>query len=113
MAKIDNSAPIIPLSSVAEILKIKPRTLRMYEDKALLPKYEGIEKKLYSIDDIKVIEIVHYLAGVKKINANGIKYILEFYYNTFTEDDRVKLSKEAEKALDKNKLENAEVEKTL
>ena len=34
-------------------------------------------KKLYSISDVKMIAFVHYLASVKKINANGIKYILE------------------------------------
>lgn len=113
MAKIDNTTPIITLSSVADILNIKQRTLRMYEDKSLLPRHEGVYKKLYSIYDIKIIEIVHYLAGIKKINANGIRYILEIYNTIFSEDDKTKLSEEAEKALDSNILENTEVEETL
>jgi DNA-binding transcriptional MerR regulator len=48
----------------------------MYEEKELLPSKEST-KKMYSINDVKLIAFVHYLASVKKINANGIKYILE------------------------------------
>jgi DNA-binding transcriptional MerR regulator len=99
MAKIDDKAPIIPLSSVADILNIKPRTLRMYEEKGLLPKYEELDKKLYSLNDIKVIEIVHYLVAVMRVNANGVRYILSIYYNIFSQEERDKLSLEAEEAL--------------
>ncbi len=78
MALIDNAKDILPLSTIAELLNAKVRTLKMYEDKALLPqKQKGNNKKLYSIDDIEHITFVHYLASVKKINANGIKYILD------------------------------------
>jgi len=84
MALLNNEKNVLPLSSVAEILTAKPRTLKMYEDKGLLPlKKEA--KKLYSINDIKSIAFVHYLASVKKINANGIEYILEILKDNMDE----------------------------
>jgi len=89
MALLDNTKDILPLSSISELLSAKVRTLKMYEEKGLLPlKLE--HKKLYSIDDVKVISFVHYLASVKKINANGIKYILEMLNENMDEKNKMK-----------------------
>lgn len=89
MALLDNNKDILPLSSIAELLSAKVRTLKMYEDKSLLPekKVEGT-KKLYSINDVREITFVHYLASVKKINANGIKYILDMLHHNMDEENR-------------------------
>lgn len=87
MALLDNTKDVIPLSSVAELLTAKVRTLKMYEEKGLLP-LKKETKKLYSIDDIQIISFVHYLASVKKINANGIKYIIGMLDNNMDEKNR-------------------------
>ena len=87
MALLDNEKNVLPLSSIAEILSAKSRTLKMYEEKGLLP-YKKEVKKLYSINDVKSIAYVHYLASVKKINANGIKYILEILKDNMDENTR-------------------------
>ena len=89
MGLLDNEKDILPLSSIAELLSAKTRTLKMYEDKGLLPQ-KSVEssKKLYSISDVKMIAFVHYLASVKKINANGIKYILEMLENNMDEENK-------------------------
>ena len=76
MANLDEKISIIPLSSIAKLLNIKLRTLRMYKEKGLLPQKDN-QKRLYSIEDIKWIELIHYLATIQKINVNGIKYILK------------------------------------
>jgi len=65
LALLDNEKDILPLSSIAELLTAKIRTLKMYEEKGLLPHKEE-SKKLYSIDDVKLIAFTHYLASVKK-----------------------------------------------
>ncbi len=89
MALLDNEKDILPLSSIAELLSAKIRTLKMYEEKGLLPqKKEQGNKKLYSIDDVKLIAFAHYLASVKKINANGIKYINEMLANNMDEKNK-------------------------
>jgi DNA-binding transcriptional MerR regulator len=88
LALLDNDKDILPLSSIAELLSAKVRTLKMYEEKGLFPRKNDAAKKLYSINDVKLIAFVHYLASVKKINANGIKYILEMLRNNMDEQNR-------------------------
>jgi len=87
LALLDNNKDILPLSSIAELLTAKARTLKMYEDKGLLP-FKSELKKLYSINDVKIISFVYYLASVKKINANGIKYIIEMLENNMDEKNK-------------------------
>ncbi|MGB5791249.1 MerR family transcriptional regulator [Poseidonibacter sp.] len=82
-----NNKDVLPLSSIAELLNTKVRTLKMYEDKKLLPLKTEI-KKLYSINDIRVISFVHYLSSIKKINTNGIKYIIDILDNNMDEKNR-------------------------
>lgn len=88
MALLNNEKDILPLSSISELLSAKIRTLKMYEDKRLLPLKNNSIKKLYSINDIKIIAFVHYLANIKKINANGIVYILEMINKNMDEKNR-------------------------
>ncbi|RXJ86618.1 MerR family transcriptional regulator [Arcobacter sp. CECT 8985] len=88
MALLDNEKCVLPLSSIAELLSTKSRTLKMYEDKGLFPRRLNQTKKLYSINDVRFIAFVHYLASVKKINANGIKYILEILHTNMDEKNR-------------------------
>ncbi len=88
MALLNNDIDILPLSSIAELLTSKLRTLKMYEEKGLLPQKKDTTKKLYSINDVKLISFVHYLASVKKINANGMKYILEMIDSNMDEKNR-------------------------
>lgn len=100
LALLDNTKDVLPLSSIAELLSAKPRTLKMYEEKGLLPQKKDI-KKLYSINDVKIISFVHYLASVKKINANGIKYIIEILYDNMDENNREKFLEIVEEKLEK------------
>jgi DNA-binding transcriptional MerR regulator len=88
MALLDNDKDILPLSSISELLSAKIRTLKMYEEKGLLPQKNQKIKKLYSINDVKIVAFVHYLANIKKINANGIKYILEIIDENMDEQNR-------------------------
>jgi DNA-binding transcriptional MerR regulator len=101
MALLNNDKDVLPLSSISELLNAKIRTLKMYEDKKLLPLKNAQIKKLYSINDIKFIAFVHYLANIKKINANGIIYILDMIQNNMDEKNRNEFLDMIE-----NKLEN-------
>ncbi|WP_321311360.1 MerR family transcriptional regulator [Halarcobacter sp.] len=100
MALLDNNKDVLPLSSIAELLTAKVRTLKMYEDKGLLPQKKEV-KKLYSINDVKIISFVHYLASVKKINANGIKYITEMLESNMDEKNRKEFLDIVEKRMEK------------
>ena len=113
MALLNNQKNILPLSSISELLNTKTRTLKMYEEKLLLPleKNKTI-KKLYSIDDIKMIAFVHYLATIKKINSNGISYILEILEDNMDSKHKQEFLKIIDKKLetlsssDSEKLDN-------
>lgn len=100
MALLNNDKDVLPLSSIAELLSAKVRTLKMYEEKGLLPSKKET-KKLYSINDVKKISFVHYLASMKKINANGIKYINEMLENNMDEKNRVEFLDLVEQKLEK------------
>jgi DNA-binding transcriptional MerR regulator len=100
LALLDNNKDVLPLSSIAELLTAKVRTLKMYEDKGLLPQKKDI-KKLYSINDVKLISFVHYLASVKKINANGIKYIMEMLENNMDEKNKAEFLDLVESKMEK------------
>ena len=100
MALLDNNKDVLPLSSIAELLTAKVRTLKMYEDKGLLPQ-KAESKKLYSINDVKIISFVHYLASVKKINANGIKYIYEILNKNMDEKNRDEFLSSVEETMEK------------
>jgi DNA-binding transcriptional MerR regulator len=101
MALLNNDKDILPLSSISELLNAKVRTLKMYEDKKLFPLKKNTIKKLYSINDIKIIAFVHYLANIKKINSNGIIYILEMIEKNMDEKNRNEFL-----TIIENKLEN-------
>lgn len=113
MALLNNQKNILPLSSISELLNTKTRTLKMYEEKLLLPlKKNKTIKKLYSIDDIKMIAFVHYLATIKKINSNGISYILEILEDNMDSKHKQEFLKIIDKKLetlsssDSEKLDN-------
>jgi hypothetical protein len=90
MALLDNNKDVLPLASIAEILNAKIRT----------PKKKD-SKKLYSISDIKIVAFVHYLASVKKINANGIKYIIEMLNTNMDEKNREEFLVTVEEKMEK------------
>lgn len=100
MALLNNNKDVLPLSSIAELLTAKVRTLKMYEEKGLFPKKKEL-KKLYSINDVQIISFVHYLASVKKINANGIKYIIEMLENNMDEKNKADFLSIVEEKLEK------------
>lgn len=102
MPKIEPTLPIIPLSSIASILNAKVRNLKAYEEKGLLPKKES-ENKLYSLDDIEKIQLVHYLASVKRLNASGIRYILKMMETMLSNEQVQTLLDEAEREMKDSK----------
>ena len=71
--QIDPKQSLFSIGAVAEILGIKPRILRQYEDKGLiLPTRSDSNRRLYSLNDIDVIAYIQYLRTVKKVNLSGV-----------------------------------------
>ncbi|MGD9595382.1 MerR family transcriptional regulator [Wolinella succinogenes] len=104
MSIVKKNIPIASLSAVAEILKTKPRTMRMYEERGLLPGGHEKEKKLYSLEEIDRIMLVHYLATHERINANGIRFILKLLDWGITQEAKEALFKEAQELIEKESM---------
>lgn len=73
-----NEEPLFSISVVARLIGISPRTLRSYEDAELICPFrtEG-RTRLYSKNDIRKLQVIHYLHKKKEVNLSGIKIIMD------------------------------------
>jgi MerR family transcriptional regulator, heat shock protein HspR len=106
--EINPNRSLFPISVAAEILEVNPRTLRVYEEKGLIrPSRNDGNRRFYSLKDISLLEYVHYLIQIKKVNAAGVREILSIL-STLPENNRDELTSSVEKTikkLPKDKLE--------
>lgn len=73
LLNIDQDQPIFPISAAADILGIKPRMLRFYEDRGIIaPMRSNGNRRLYSMKDIDILAYVHYLTVLKGVNVAGV-----------------------------------------
>jgi len=74
----DRSRPLYMIGVVAEMVKIHPQTLRMYEKKGLIRpgRTEG-KTRMYSPEDVEEISRVTRLARDLGVNLAGIEIILK------------------------------------
>ena len=93
MALLNNQKNILPLSSISELLNTKTRTLKMYEEKLLLPlEKDKTIKKLYSIDDIKIIAFVEIIEDNMDLkHKQEFLKIIEKKLETLSSSDSEKL----------------------
>lgn len=70
---IDQDQPIFPISAAADMLGIKPRMLRFYEERGIIaPRRTSGKRRLYSMKEIDILAYVHYLTVVKGVNVAGV-----------------------------------------
>jgi len=99
--EINPDKPIFPISVAAEILELNPRTLRIYEEKGIIkPSRTEGNRRLYSLKDITLLEYVHYLIQIKRVNAAGVREILSII-ESLPEDIRDELTFRVEKIIEK------------
>lgn len=76
--EIDPDKPLFNIGAVADILGIKHRVLRLYEDRGLInPSRTDGNRRLYSLKDIDILSYIQYLTTVKKVNIAGVLEIQE------------------------------------
>jgi len=74
----DRSRPLYMIGVVAEMVKIHPQTLRMYEKKGLIrPSRTEGKTRMYSAEDVEDIARVTRLARDLGVNLAGIEIILK------------------------------------
>ena len=74
----DRHRPLYMIGVVAEMVKIHPQTLRMYEKKGLIrPSRTEGKTRMYSVEDVEEIARVTRLARDLGVNLAGIEIILK------------------------------------
>jgi MerR family transcriptional regulator, heat shock protein HspR len=74
----DRTRPMYMIGVVAEMVKIHPQTLRMYEKKGLIrPSRTEGKTRMYSVEDVEEIARVTRLARDLGVNLAGIEIILK------------------------------------
>ena len=74
---METKTPILPISTVAEILEVHQRTLRIYDNEGLLsPSRSAKNRRLYSFDDVEKGEFIQFMTRSLGVNLVGIKIIL-------------------------------------
>ncbi|MDK2824453.1 MAG: MerR family transcriptional regulator, heat shock protein HspR [Clostridia bacterium] len=100
MRKVDPKKGIFPISVVADILDVHPRTLRIYEEKGIIkPSRSENNRRLYSQHDVERLEYIHYLTQIKKVNLAGVCIILDLL-SRCPQDLQEKIFKEVQKEID-------------
>lgn len=78
MRALDGKKGLFTIGVAAEIIGVEPRVLRIYEEKGLIQPLRSVgNRRLYSLEDLELLEYVHYMTHVRKVNLAGVKVILE------------------------------------
>ena len=73
---LNQDQPLLPISAVAEILKVHQRTLRIYDaENILVPSRTPKNRRLYSLNDMEKGKFIQYLTRDLGINLIGVKII--------------------------------------
>lgn len=91
------------ISIAAELARVHPRTLRIYEEEGLLCPHRRNNLRLYSEADIRRVRIIRFLTRRQGVNLAGVKVILQLealgkirVYDLFDEGDVERYVEETE-----------------
>jgi MerR family transcriptional regulator/heat shock protein HspR len=74
----DPSRPVFVISVAAGLVRVHPRTLRIYEDEGLLcPARTPTNIRLYSEDDIRRVLWIRHLTQERGVNLAGVRILFE------------------------------------
>ena len=74
----DPSLPVFVISVAAGLVRVHPRTLRIYEDEGLLcPARTPTNIRLYSEDDIRRVLWIRHLTQDRGVNLAGVRILFK------------------------------------
>jgi len=90
------SMPKYTIGVVSQLLGLPPQMLRRYEEAGLLePARQGGKNRLYSDQDIEILEEISELSA-QGINAVGIRYIIQIRKHVLVLQQEVQQAREAQ-----------------
>ncbi len=73
---LDDDRPLYTIGTAAEVLKVHPRTLRLYEESGLISPARKNNRRFYSNNDLKWIGCIRYLIHERGLNQEGLRRLL-------------------------------------
>src|SRR3954467_15351523 len=74
----DPTRPVYVISVAAELVRVHPRTLRIYEDEGLIaPARTPTNIRLYSENDIRRVLWIRHLTQDRGVNLAGVRILFE------------------------------------
>lgn len=107
----EKKTPILTIGSVAKVLGVHQRTLRIYDEQGILvPQRSKYNKRLYSLEDVETGRFILFLTRKLTINLAGVKIILELAKKNNVEigDASIKYIKKIANVSDAELKNNAE-----
>ena len=97
------SMPKYTIGVVSQLLGLPPQMLRRYEEAGLLePARQGGKNRLYSDQDIEILEEISELSA-QGINAVGIRYIIQIRKHVLVLQQEVEQAREAQQRAEEEK----------
>ncbi|AEG60248.1 MerR family transcriptional regulator [Desulforamulus ruminis] len=75
----NDDQPMFNIGVIAELLKVHPETLRIWEKHGLVEPSRRNKQRLYSNNDVKRLQFIHYLINDKGLNIAGVLQIISMY----------------------------------
>jgi len=71
------TGPILPIGSMAQILDVHERTLRIYDKEGILcPKRTSKNRRSYNLADLEKAKIISFLTRNLALNLSGVRIVL-------------------------------------
>ena len=75
----NDDQPMFNIGVIAELLKVHPETLRIWEKHGLVEPSRRNKQRLYSNNDVKRLQFIHFLINEKGLNIAGVLQIITMY----------------------------------
>lgn len=79
MVLVNDDQPLYNIGVIAELLKVHPETLRIWEKHNLIGPARRNKQRLYTNNDVKRLQFIHYLINEKGLNIAGVQQMLALY----------------------------------
>jgi len=84
--------PILTISVAANLLKLHPRTLMLYERAGLIaPHRTNTKRRLFSIKDLEELQFIRLLTRKEGVNLQGVRVLLKAI--KIAEENEIRLKK--------------------
>lgn len=76
---VNDDVPVYTIGVIADLLRVHPETLRIWERQRLVKPARRKGQRLYSANDVRRLKFIRYLTDHKGLNLAGVKQVVEMY----------------------------------